>query len=120
MGQLCHLPWPAVCTFLGGFYVTSCQQRSFSTKEQEATVYLFLRDDHSEQLYKSGERIEFLWTDGGKEPGKWCEATFVRKSVGDGDEVKIRYQHEQRDIECTAKLRQVRPEDKVVLSRYRR
>ncbi|CAJ1403671.1 unnamed protein product [Effrenium voratum] len=79
--------------------------------EQEATVYLFLRDDHSEQQYKSGERIEFLWTDGGKEPGKWCEATFVRKSVGDGDEVKIRYQHEQRDIECTAKLRQVRPEE---------
>ena len=78
---------------------------------------MFLRDDHSEQQYKFGERVEFLWKDpsGARESqGTWSVGTFVRRCIGEGQEsktAKIKYEHQQRVFETTVELKHVRPDD---------
>ncbi|CAE7375410.1 unnamed protein product [Symbiodinium natans] len=80
--------------------------------EKEAKVYVFVRDDVSQQQYKYGEKIEFLWVQKGQpeESGKWSDGLFVRKCIGEGNEVKVRYEHQQKNWEEVVPLKHVRPE----------
>ena len=48
--------------------------------------------------------IEFLWRKSAQEEGQWCRGTFVRRCVGSTHEAKIRYQFQQRDLECVANM----------------
>lgn len=81
--------------------------------ERKAKVYMFLRDDQSQQHYSHGQSIEFLWRS--KRPdeglGKWCQGTFLRRCVGSGQQVKIRYEDQQKDCETTVNVKDVRPEE---------
>ena len=79
--------------------------------ERKAKVYMFLRDDQSQQHYSHGELIEFLWRKRPDETGKWCQGTFLRRCVGSGQQVKIRYQDQQKDCETTVNVKDVRPEE---------
>ncbi|OLQ09808.1 hypothetical protein AK812_SmicGene6582 [Symbiodinium microadriaticum] len=80
--------------------------------EKQANVYLFVRDDVSQQQYKYGDKIEFLWVQEGQSEasGKWSDGTFIRRCVGEGNEVKVRYEHQQKNFETVVPLKHVRPE----------
>ena len=79
--------------------------------ERKAKVYMFLRDDQSQQHYSHGQSIEFLWRKRPDETGKWCQGTFLRRCVGSGQQVKIRYEDQQKDCETTVNVKDVRPEE---------
>lgn len=79
--------------------------------EKKANVYMFLRDDHSQQHYKPGEKIQFFYKKNEKDHGNWCDGTFVRKCIGTDGAVKISYQHQQKDCEKNVDLKDVRPEE---------
>ena len=79
--------------------------------ERKAKVYMFLRDDQSQQHYSHGQSIEFFWRKRPDETGKWCQGTFLRRCVGSGQQVKIRYEDQQKDCETTVNVKDVRPEE---------
>ncbi|CAE7516137.1 unnamed protein product, partial [Symbiodinium pilosum] len=80
--------------------------------EKEARVYVFIRDDTSQQQYKYNDKIEFLWVQDGQpeSSGKWSDGQFVRRCIGEGNAVKVRYEHQQKQFETVVPLRCVRPE----------